>query len=233
MSLRRCIITLLLATPLCIAAQQDAVKPIRFNIGIKAGFHALTYSDPEFEIEGYTFDKNCIHSNRIGYTVSPFVRFTYRHLYLQSEAMLGTTYHNFNFNSTPRSGEEEIYPNSTEYNLRSYSLQIPILIGYNFVDQKMFGMSVFTGPRTKFIFTSHSKQEFKHFDDNTLHEVLCKKCYYWEIGLGVKIDKVFFDFVYDIGLSDASRYIVSEKDGRKFKSSRRDSVLSFSVGLIF
>ena len=97
----------------------------------------------------------------------------------------------------------------------------------------MFGMSVFTGPRTKFIFTSHNKQEFKHFDDNTLHEVLCKKCYYWEIGLGVKIDKVFFDFVYDIGLSDASRYIVSEKDGRKFKSSRRDNVLSFSVGLIF
>ena len=74
MSLRRCIITLLLATPLCIAAQQDAVKPVRFNIGIKAGFHALTYSDPEFEIEGYTFDKNCIHSNRIGYTVSPFLK---------------------------------------------------------------------------------------------------------------------------------------------------------------
>lgn len=231
--MRVCSLALLFAILSLSAVAQNKEKNHEFNIGVKAGFHALTYNDPEFNINGYTFDSDCIHSNKIGYTVTPFLRVTYKRLYLQTEAMLGVTRHSFDFKDTPKEGNEEITPNSTEYNLKTYSLQIPILLGYDFVSQKKFGMSMFTGPRTKFIFTSRTNQEFKHFNDDSLEEVICKKVYYWEFGLGVKIDKVFFDFAYDLGLSDASRYIISRKTGNKYKSSRRDSVLSFSVGMIF
>ena len=232
MRLKTLLLFILLSTPLYTHSQESRKKP-EFNIGIKAGFHALTYNDPEFDIDGYKFDKNCIHSNKIGYTITPFARITYKSLYIQSEATFGVTYHSFDFNDSKRNSDGNFVPNNTVYNLRTYSAQIPILVGYNFVDRSKFGMSVFTGPRTKFIFSSRSRQEFKHFNDATLEEVLCKKVYYWEVGLGVKIDKVFFDFAYDIGLSDASKFIKSNATGKTFNSSRRDNVLSFSVGMIF
>lgn len=231
--MRICSLALLFTILSLSAVAQDKEKNHEFNIGLKAGFHALTYNDPDFRIDGYTFDSDCIHSNKIGYTVTPFLRATYKRFYLQTEAMFGVTRHSFDFKDTPRESNEEITPNSTVYNLKTYSLQIPILFGYNFVSQNKFGMSMFTGPRTKFIFTSRTNQEFKHFNDDSLEEVICKIVYYWEFGLGVKIDKVFFDFAYDLGLSDASKYIISRKTGNKYKSSRRDSVLSFSVGMIF
>ena len=97
----------------------------------------------------------------------------------------------------------------------------------------IFGMSLFTGPRTKFTFTGYCDQNFKHFSYDDLEEVLKKKVYYWEVGLGVKIYNVFFDFVYDLGLTGASRYINAPKVNKQFKAARKDNILSFSVGVIF
>ena len=94
-------------------------------------------------------------------------------------------------------------------------------------------MSVFTGPRIKHIISSHNKQEFNNFKYSSLREELEKTTYYWEIGLGVKIGNVFFDFVYDIGLSATSKYLEAADEGKRFKTSRSDNVLSFSIGMIF
>ena len=231
MSLRSLFLSLFLLASTCTISQERGAMA-KFNYGIKAGFHAVTYDDPSFDIDGYRFDKNCIHSNKIGYTITPFARVTYKRFYLQTEAVLGITHHSFDFLDS-NTTDEGFEPNSTVYNLKTYCAQIPLLFGYNFVDQKLFAMSFFTGPKAKFIFTAHSEQEFIHFNDSSLEEVLKKNCYYWEFGLGVKIDKVFFDFVYDLGLSDASQYIISNRKVNIYSTSRRDNVLSFSVGMIF
>lgn len=204
---------------------------MKFNYGAKAGFQAIAYNNPVFEIDGYEFDSNTLHSNKIGYTIAPFVRLTRNRVYVQSECVFGIARHSFDFNST--SDEENIIPNEITYNLRTICLQVPIVFGYNIINDKKYVMSLFTGPKTKFVFTSHSKQEFEHFEYYDLEEVLKKRCYYWEIGLGVKIGHVFFDFVYDWGITKASEYIVSEIESRKFRSDRRDNILSFSVGMIF
>ena len=66
-----------------------------------------------------------------------------------------------------------------------------------------------------------------------LEEVLEKKIYYWGVGLGVKIYNVFFDFVYDLGLTDPSKFIRAPKVRKEFSTKRRDNILSFSVGIIF
>lgn len=230
-AVRTFILLFLLLLP-CIALSQEEKKNYRFNFGIKAGFQALTYNDPEFDIEGYEFDNNSIQSSKIGYTISPFFRFTFHSFYLQTEATIGLARHSFEF-ADLETAKSDAIPGSSVYELKTYCIQAPLLFGYNFIDQRVFGMSVFTGPRLKYTLTSHSDQKFRNFRYDDLQESLERVSYYWEIGLGVKISNVFFDFVYDVGMNDTSKYLESKKHAKKFKSSRSDNILSFSVGVIF
>lgn len=231
MSVRRLILTLIIAFPLFATAQEKG--KVHFNIGMKAGFQAVTYNDPEFGIEGYKFDTNNIQSNKIGYAISLFARVTKSNFYLQTEGTFGITNHSFDFHDEHVNCEMNFVPNNTVYDLRTYCMQVPILFGYYVVQKERYGLSIFTGPRTKFIFTSLSQQQFKHFKYDSLEEILNNKVYFWEVGLGIKISRVFLDITFDAGLNKAASHIVSQSSGKIFTSSRRDNVLSFSVGFIF
>ena len=230
---KRCLILLTTFVIFCGIRAQEKSEPLKFNFGAKAGFQAIAYNNPIFEIEGYEFDTNTLHSNKIGYTVAPFVRLARNRVYAQAECVFGIARHSFDFKEIPTGEGSGIIPNQTTYNLRTLCLQVPIVVGYDIIHEKNYAMGIFTGPKTKFIFTSCSRQEFKHFKHEGLEEILNDKCYYWEIGLGVKIGHVFFDFIYDWGITKASKYIVSNSKETKFRSDRRDNIFSFSVGVIF
>ena len=217
--------------PLFATAQEKG--KVHYNIGMKAGFQAVTYNDPDFGIDGYRFDTNNIQSNKIGYALSLFARVTKSKFFLQTEGTFGISNHSFDFHDEPVNTEENFTPNNTVYDLKTYCLQVPILFGYNVVQKGRYGLSLFTGPRTKFIFTSMSQQQFKHFYYEELEEILADKVYFWEIGMGIKISRVFLDITFDAGLNKAASHIISHSDGKIFSSSRRDNVLSFSVGFIF
>ena len=217
--------------PLFATAQEKG--KVHYNIGMKAGFQAVTYNDPDFGIDGYRFDTNNIQSNKIGYALSLFARVTKSKFFLQTEGTFGISNHSFDFHDEPVNTEENFIPNNTVYDLKTYCLQVPILFGYNVVQKGRYGLSLFTGPRTKFIFTSMSQQQFKHFYYEELEEILADKVYFWEIGMGIKISRVFLDITFDAGLNKTASHIISHSDGKIFSSSRRDNVLSFSVGFIF
>lgn len=231
MKVRTLIASLLFLLPTL--AMADEKGKVRFNAGFKAGFQAVTYNDPEFEIEGYEFDHNNIQSNKIGYAISPFARISKSKFYLQTEVTFGITNHSFDFKDQQPPADGNNASNCIVYDLRTYCIQVPILFGFNFVEHERYGMSIFTGPRTKFIFPSMSDQNFKHFRYRHLEEVLNDKTYYWEFGLGIKISRVFLDITFDVGINKASRHIISHDDGKIFNSSRRDNILSFSVGFLF
>lgn len=213
------------------ADAQDTDNRIKLNFGIKAGFQAITYNHTAFDIEGYRFNDNTIQSNKVGYTINPFIRVSKGNFYLQTETAFGITRHHFDFYETNETGEET--PVTANYNLTTYCFQAPLLVGYNFINYDDYGMSVFTGPKAKFIFNSLSKQEFLHFKYDGLAEELDKMLLYWELGLGVRIYNVFFDITYDWGLSMSRTNITDEETGGVFTSKRNDSILSFSVGFIF
>ena len=160
------------------------------------------------------------------------MRLTLKRVYVQFETTFGITRHSFDFKSIDED-TNTLLSNQTEYNLKTLCLQVPILIGYNIIQEGKYVMSLFTGPKTKFVFTSHDEQEFKHFKYDQMEEILKKRCYYWDFGLGVKIGNVFFDFTYDLGITKVSEYIISKSDNLKFTSNRRDNILSFSMGMIF
>lgn len=230
MNIRNLILLFLLSISLCVHAQENL--GIKVNGGAKVGFQAVTYNNPNFSITGYEFNENTIQSNKIGYTISPFVRLTLKRVYVQCETIFGVTRHSFDFKSIDEENSA-LLPNQTEYNLKTYCLQVPIAIGYNVIQEGKYVLSIFTGPKTKFVFTAHDEQEFKHFKYGQMEEVLKKICYYWDVGLGVKIGNVFFDFTYDFGITKVSEYIISRSENLKFASDRRDNILSFSVGMIF
>lgn len=230
MNIRNLILLFFLSITFCTHAQEN--MGIKVNGGAKVGFQAVTYSNPNFCITGYEFNRNTIQSNKIGYTFSPFMRLTLKRVYVQGETSLGITRHSFDFKSLDEENST-LLANQTEYNLKTLCLQVPIVIGYNFIQEDKYVMSIFTGPKTKFVFTAHDEQEFKHFKYGQMEEVLKKICYYWDIGLGVKIGNVFFDFTYDIGITKVSEYIISRSENLKFTSERRDNILSFSVGMMF
>lgn len=231
MRLRTLLATSLLFLAGTIAAQSTMENRIELNYGIKAGFQAITYNHTEFNIEGYSFNDNTIQSNKVGYTISPFLRLTKGKLYLQAEAAFGITRYNFEFYETEV--EEGTHPPTAQYNLTTYSIHLPLLVGYNFISYEDYGMSVFTGPRAKFVLTSLSKQEFSHFKHEHLFEEPNKRDLYWELGLGVRIFNVFLDITYDWGLSMNRTNITDRDSGTIFTSKRNNSTLGFSVGFIF
>lgn len=203
---------------------------VKFNYGIKAGFQAVAYNSISFNIDGYRYDDNTIHSNKIGYSINPFIRLTKNRFYLQTEAAFGVTYHNFNFFETNKGN---FIGNDPEYKLTTYCIQVPLLLGYNFINYDNYGMSIFTGPRTRFILTSMCDQDFSNFKYDNLAEKLDETILYWELGVGIRIYNIFLDITYDWGI-ERSKYILTDKStGQAFTNKRNDSVLSFSVGCIF
>ena len=96
MNIRGLILFFAMIVPCCLAAQENE-KQLRFNFGAKAGFQAIAYHNPEFGIEGYEFDSNTLHSNKIGYTIAPFARVTKNKLYVQAETVFGIARHSFDF----------------------------------------------------------------------------------------------------------------------------------------
>lgn len=231
MRLRALTLTSLLYFAVAVAAQETMDNRIRLNYGIKAGFQAITYNHTEFNIEGYNFNENTIQSNKVGYTITPFLRVTKGKLYLQTETAVGITRYNFEFNEA--GVEEGVQPPTAQYALTTYSIHVPLLVGYNFISYDDYGMSVFTGPRAKFVLTSLSEQDFSHFKHEQLFEELDKHDLYWEIGLGVRIFNVFLDITYDWELSMSRTNITDKESGAIFTSKRNNSTLGFSVGFIF
>lgn len=221
-------ITTLLCSAPCLA--QEKKNPIKFNYGIKTGFQGLTYNSTNFYIDGYLFNNNTIQSNKVGYTLTPFLRLTKNKFYLQTEAAFGISHHYYDFQATDDEGTDIVTP---EYKLDTYCVKIPLLLGYNFINHTNYGMSFYTGPRVKLTFTSLCEQEFSGFKYENMYEEIEKDEWFWEFGLGIKIYNVIVDFTYDWGFIRQDSKIHAPAEGLTFTSKRSNNILSFSAGFIF
>ena len=99
-------------------------------------------------------------------------------------------------------------------------------------------MSVFGGPKIRYIWRHKSKVTFRNFDVEDLHESLRPLNVSFTLGVAVAISRIFFDFRYDIGLLNMSEGVTytptpEETDEYAVSYRRRDNVLSFSLGIFF
>ncbi len=219
-----CATLLLLIIPFAIEAQDK----IKFNTGFKAGVQASTYQQTKFTLEGYSYNKKSLNT-RIGYTFSGFLRLSKGRPYIQTEGIFSIDKYNFSFEAeNPVTGNEEAIP---RYKLTTYSVHVPLLAGYNFVNTDTYKMSVFTGPKAKFLFTSLSKQKYMNFPFADAKEELDPLTFSWVLGLEVSIANICFDFVYQVGMNNTSKYIYVPETQEKFLFNRNVDVLGFSLGV--
>ena len=202
-------ITTILLGILPLHSQEE--QKLKFNGGLRIGVQANTYHNIRFNIEGYDYNNT--------------------RLFVQTEAMLSTEKHNFSFepeNEQPGT----ILTTPPRYRQTNYSMQVPLLIGYNFVNSAPYKMGVFTGPKARFLFTSLSKQDFDNFDFGEAKEYLDPLTYSWVLGLEVNIANLCFDFVDETGRSNVAKYIFVPESGKRYRFDRNINALSFSLGVI-
>ena len=213
---------LLLLTP-CLIEAQDKMQ---LNTGFKAGVQASTYQQTEFTLEGYNYNKKSLNT-RIGYSFSGFLRLSKGRPYLQTEGIFSIDKYNFSFEPESAADEAAI----PRYKLTTYSIHVPLLLGYNFVNTETYKMSFFTGPKAKFLFTSLSDQDFISFPFVDAREELEPLTFSWVLGLEVSIANICFDFIYQVGMNNTSKYIHVPETGERFIFDRNVDVLGFSLGV--
>ena len=235
---------LTVAFPLCAqempAAPTTAPAPQRVttNFGAKAGFTAALALMPGLRIDDMPIEE--IQNNyKVGYFASLFMRINFRRHFIQPEVSYNVNQCGVSFHKpispdaplgTMDGGTASIYS-------KIRSIDIPICYGYNIIQQGPYAMSVFGGPKARFIWRKKSETQFYNFDQDTPVEKLHPFSLSLTVCVAVSISRIFFDFRYDIGLLNLTNHIASASDtpddGDAIRYRRRDNVLSFSLGLFF
>lgn len=208
------------------------------NFGVKGGFTSSLFLATDLQVNGVTIDE--IQNNyKIGYFGSVFMRINFERHFLQPEISYTINRCNITFNK-PQENDAQIGALPAEASITSsiHSVDIPVIYGYNFIKQGPYSLAVFGGPKIRYIMNKQSDIDFENFDQRDIKETLHPLNFSFTLGVAVNISRIFFDFRYDLGLHNMSKRIsyelppdaTGEDYGIHF--SRRDNVLSFSLGVL-
>ncbi len=214
--------------------------PVSVNWGAKAGFTAALSLVQDFTIGDAAIDQ--VQNNyKVGYFASLFMRINFGRHFLQPEISYNVNQCDISFNKPAAEDAPPLQPAipQTAYiETKIHSIDIPIIYGYNFIKEGPYALSVFGGPKIRYIWRHKSDIQFKNFDQEGLNEELRPFNLSFTLGVAVTISRIFFDFRYDIGLLNMAKAInqpatqdASEQSAVHFR--QRDNVLSFSFGVFF
>lgn len=235
-------LTLLIA---CSAQAQGRMQDIverpntrKVNFGIKAGFNSSMFLVSDFKIKDVTIDE--IQNNfQIGYFGAFFMRINMKKHFLQPEISYNISKCEITFDKLG-SQHPDIEPDIASVASTIHSIDFPLLYGYNVVKEGPYGMSIFAGPKLRYIWGRQNSIKFENFDQKDVYEQLHPFNVNAVIGVAVSISQIFFDFRYEQGLHNISKSVTYgsvNADGTTGVSDitfrRRDNVLSFSLGVIF
>lgn len=208
------------------------------NFGVKAGFNSSMFLVSKLKIKDVTIDE--VQNNyQIGYFGSVFMRINVKRHFLQPEISYNVSKCEISFDKLG-SQHPDIEPDYASVNSVLHSIDIPVLYGYNVVKEGPYLMSIFFGPKMRYLWGKKNEITFDNFDQKGIHESLHPWNVSAVVGVGVNISRIFFDFRYEQSLRNISKSVTYDNihpDGTTGVSSitfrRRDSALSFSVGLCF
>ena len=210
--------------------QSSGVTPISANFGAKAGFTAALSLINDFSIGGMPVEQ--VQNNyKLGYFASVFMRINFGRHFVQPEVSYNVNNCDISFIKPLPEGVpiENGINERASITSQIHSFDIPVLYGYNFVEQGPYSMAVFGGPKIRLLWRKQSDITFQNFDQENLTEELQPMSLSFTLGVAVTISPIFFDFRYDLGLLNLSKQI----SGNEVNYRRRDNVLSFSLGIFF
>lgn len=210
----------------------------KVNFGIKSGFNSSMFLVSELKIKDVTIDE--VQNNyKIGYFTSLFLRVNMKNHFIQPEISYNVNKCEISFDKLG-SEHPDIEPDYASVKSSIHSFDIPILYGYNIVKEGPYIMSIFGGPKFRYIWESRNDIRFENFDESEIHEQLYPFNMNFVVGIGVNISRIFFDFRYEQGLFNISKSIIYNNSNFKAADAenniffrRRESTLSFSFGLMF
>lgn len=230
----------LLLSGLSIQAQTEKKGPKKepkINVGIKGGFNSSMYFTSRLELDGERME-DVQNNYKVGYFAAMFFRVHMKRHFIQPEVMYNVYKGEIAFNKNQN--HENTLPEFAKLNSTIHSLELPILYGYSFVKSRPYGMALFIGPKLEYVWKYKTSEEFEGFGHSGIKEELHPFNVSSVIGLGVNIANIFFDFRYEIGLTNISKSISYERnaDGVTVQQkgifiNRHRNVLSFSLGVIF
>lgn len=208
-----------------------------FNWGAKVGFSSMLPVINTFTIEDIPIESNVEY--QVGYMAALFFRLNFDRFFMQPSLAWYHTESRLFFNVP-----EEVNPlNSTptrqmsdQLNLTIRSLSAPIMIGYNIVKEKPFGLSIMAGANIKYNYrieytTNLDYYRDKYTTDDTKFRVNLMG------GIGVTLWQMFFDFTYEVGLNHRETNFKRVKDDFPLAGNiildKRLNMMGFSLGLLF
>lgn len=208
-----------------------------FNFGVRVGFNSSMYLVSDFKIKDVTIDE--IQNNyKIGGFIALFGRFNLSRHYIQPEISYQVSRSEITFDKLG-SQHPEIEPDYASIHAKIYSIELPVLYGYNIIKKGPYGLSVFGGPKVKYLWKRKNKITFENFEQKDMKEELYPLALSAVLGVAVNISKIFFDFRYEQGLTNISKTVTYDDmpalhdDSGNLVFRRRDAILSFSLGVMF
>lgn len=205
------------------------------SYGIKGGFNSSMFLIDRFVVNGATVQE--IENNyRLGYNLSAFARFNINRHFIQFGPDISIINSEIKFDKKG-SQHPDVIPDYASIISNIKSINVPLVYGYNIVDESPYSLSIFTGPVFKHIWRNKSNIDFVNFSSLNIQEDLSPFALNLTVGLSVKISYIFFDFAYEIGLNNISKeitaYNLDNQINGDFNFDRRNNTLSFSFGCSF
>lgn len=216
------------------------VEDKAFNFGAKVGFNATFPVLNSLSVNGKEA-QNIDIEYRVGYLAAIFCRVNIERFFLQPSFSWHRSEGNIRF-TIPQTISEENYQNNTMVSsdllmMKTSSLEVPIMVGYNLVKKGPYGLSLMIGPKLKYNYklaytVESSSTQIDYVNENTPFGLNIAT------GVGVSIGRLFFDFVYEFGLnqveSDFERVNNPVPEiNYDIKIDKRVNVMSISLGFLF
>ena len=226
-------------TCLCCVTSMHAKqhKEPLINYGAKTGFSSTIYEVNRLQVSSMPINEYTTKSEISSfYTLFARINIKQSH-YLQTEVSYNISNYTITFPTQqwkPTAPPQETSSISTKIT----GFEIPLFYGYHILKEGPYGMSFYAGPKAKFTLTNQSNHYFENFTYTSITESIRPINFSLMVGMGVNIQRVFFDFSFEYGLHNISKGFVTtneygDANSEDFVFDRRKNVLSFSVGFIF
>lgn len=208
------------------------------NIGIKGGFNSSIFMVSDFKIKDVTIDE--VQNNyKLGYFGGVFMRFNMKKHFIQPEVSYNVSKSEITFDKLGTQ-HPDIEPEYASVQSMIHSIEVPILYGFNIVKENPYSMSLFVGPKFRYLWNKKNKITFIDFNESGVSESLYPLSMSAVIGVGVTISRLFFDFRYEQGLTNISKSVScgdsqsnATTTSNEIVFNRKESALSFSLGFLF
>ncbi len=216
------------------------VKPKQnayFNWGAKIGFSSMLPVVNSFTIEGIPIESTVEY--KVGYMAALFCRLNFDRFFLQPSFAWHHMESAFFFNMPAEINPLKSLPAkqmSDQLNLKIHSLALPVMIGYNLVKEKPFGLSIMAGATMKYNYKIQYTTNLDYYDDKyTTDDTRVRVNLIG--GIGVTLWQMFFDFTYEVGLNQRETNFKRVEDDFPLAGNivldKRLNMMGFSLGVLF